>query len=160
MKFFLDTEFIESGPHKPLQLISIGIVAGSEELYLVSSEFKEEDCSRWVKENVLPNLGTEVRYSLSEIETKLLQFITHEQAMSESKLEFWGYYADYDWVVFCQIFGTMVDLPEFFPMYCHDLKQLCDSIGNPQLPKLESKEHNALTDANWNKLAWEFLNGA
>ena len=24
-KFFLDTEFIESGPNKPIQLISIGI---------------------------------------------------------------------------------------------------------------------------------------
>lgn len=40
--------------------------------------------------------------------------------------EFYGYYSDYDWVVFCWIFGLMIDLPEGFPMYCIDLKQEFD----------------------------------
>lgn len=40
--------------------------------------------------------------------------------------EFYAYYADYDWVVFCSLFGTMMDLPKGFPMYCKDLKQLFD----------------------------------
>jgi hypothetical protein len=40
--------------------------------------------------------------------------------------EFYAYYADYDWVVFCQLFGTMMDLPKGFPMYCIDLKQTLD----------------------------------
>ena len=43
------------------------------------------------------------------------------------KPEFYAYYADYDWVVFCWLFGRMVDLPEGFPMYCIDLKQELDS---------------------------------
>jgi hypothetical protein len=73
------------------------------------------------------------------------------------KPEFWGYYADYDWVVFCQLFGTMIDLPKRFPMYCRDIKQWCDSLGNPKLPKQESTEHNALEDARWNAKAWGFL---
>lgn len=73
------------------------------------------------------------------------------------KPEFWAYYADYDWVVFCQLFGTMMDLPQGFPMYCKDIKQLCDDLGNPELPKQEYGEHNALADAKWNKQAWEFL---
>lgn len=71
--------------------------------------------------------------------------------------EFWGYYADYDWVVFCQLFGKMIDLPSGFPMYCKDIKQLCDELGNPDLPKQENGEHNALFDARWNKKAYEFL---
>lgn len=70
--------------------------------------------------------------------------------------EFWGYYSSYDWVAFCQIFGKMIDLPTGFPMYCRDIKQLCDDKGNPQLPKTEN-EHNALADARWNKKAYEFL---
>jgi hypothetical protein len=39
---------------------------------------------------------------------------------------FYGYYADYDWVVFCWLFGTMMQLPNGFPMFCKDLKQMLD----------------------------------
>jgi hypothetical protein len=76
---------------------------------------------------------------------------------NKAEPEFWAYYADYDWVVFCQLFGTMMDLPEGFPMYCRDVKQECDRLGNPELPKQGKGEHNALADARWNKLAWEHL---
>lgn len=72
------------------------------------------------------------------------------------EVEIWGYYADYDWVVFCQLFGRMIDLPDGFPMYCRDIKQLCDTLGNPELPSQKNK-HNALEDARWNKRALEFL---
>jgi hypothetical protein len=44
----------------------------------------------------------------------------------EYEPEFYAYYADYDWVVFCSLFGTMMDLPKGFPMYCRDLKQMLD----------------------------------
>lgn len=71
--------------------------------------------------------------------------------------EFWGYYSSYDWAVFAQIFGTMMDLPKDFPMYCQDIKQWCDQLGNPKLPEQGKGEHNALADARWNKKAWEFL---
>ena len=40
--------------------------------------------------------------------------------------KFYGYYSDYDWVVFCWLFGRMIDLPKGFPMYCIDLKQELD----------------------------------
>lgn len=41
---------------------------------------------------------------------------------------FYGYYCDYDWVVFCWLFGKMIDLPKGFPMYCKDLKQELDKV--------------------------------
>lgn len=41
-------------------------------------------------------------------------------------IEFYAYYADYDWVLFCSLFGRMIDLPKGFPMYCRDLKQMLD----------------------------------
>jgi hypothetical protein len=41
-------------------------------------------------------------------------------------VEFYGYYADYDWVAFCWLFGKMIDLPKGFPTYCVDLKQILD----------------------------------
>ena len=86
---------------------------------------------------------------------------------------FYAYFANYDWVVFCQLFGTMNDLPSGFPMYCTDLKQILDNIEfecsnnlemwgkelkqHPHYPKQEN-EHNALDDAKWNKKLHNFLN--
>lgn len=158
MKFFLDTEFIERGPKYPVTLISIGIVdERGGTFYAVSSDFRDEDCSQWVKENVLPHLGNTPRLPLSDIAILVREWV--DVQAEGSKPEFWGYYADYDWVVTAQMFGTMMDLPKGWPMYCRDLKQLCDSKGNPKLPDQTSTEHNALDDALWNKVAYEFLEG-
>lgn len=51
----------------------------------------------------------------------------------------------------------MADLPKGFPMYCQDLKQWCDQLGNPELPKQASTEHNALHDALWIRDNYNFL---
>lgn len=45
--------------------------------------------------------------------------------------KFYGYYSDYDWVVFCWLFGKMINLPKGFPMYCIDLKQILDEKAEP-----------------------------
>lgn len=101
--------------------------------------------------------------------------------------EFYGYYADYDWVLFCSLYGRMIDLPKGFPMYCKDLKQMVDdkadhvlhfgvgthSQGNKWYPynmqeaikwvkdhplyPKQKDEHNALADAKWNKELFDFL---
>lgn len=100
--------------------------------------------------------------------------------------EFYGYYADYDWVLFCSLFGRMIDLPKGFPMYCKDLKQMLDEKvdkstlayygtdleGSGAGKNLEGKlklikahidypkqtnEHNALDDAKWNFELYKFI---
>ena len=94
------------------------------------------------------------------------------------KPKFYGYYSDYDWVVFCWLFGKMIDLPKGFPMYCIDLQQESDRIYNLKkeeyikrggknfinklsnhldYPK-QTNEHNALADAKWNFELYKFLN--
>jgi len=152
MKYFLDTEFSERGAKFPVQLISIGIVAeDGREFYAVSANFDEDACNDWVKTNVLPHVYDDFPMSLWTIAESVKAFI------GDDKPEFWGYYADYDWVVFCQMFGSMIDLPKGWPKYCRDIKQLRDDLGNPALPKQSSTEHNALNDAKWNKIAYEFL---
>lgn len=157
MRFFLDTEFIESGPQKPIQLVSIGIVAeDGREYYAISREFHEADASPWVRQNVLAQLEPEKRVArkfLSLIAREIQEFVRPES----ERPEFWADFCAYDWVVFCQIFGTMMDLPAGFPMYCHEIRQLWEDRGRPILPAQSSAEHNALNDARWNKLAWEFL---
>lgn len=86
----------------------------------------------------------------------------------QKNTEFYAYYADYDWVVFCSLFGRMIDLPKGFPMYCRDLKQTmdekCKEISETPdtikelngFPKQEN-EHSAIDDARWNKKLYEFL---
>ena len=173
MKFWFDTEFIEDG--NTIDLISIGMVSqDGREYYAISKEFDASKASTWVINHVLKHLppvevigmpingivyGNELVCSYppeyrtrEEIKNDILKFVS-----GGDQPEFWAYYADYDWVVLCQLFGRMIDLPKGWPRYCRDIKQLCDSLGNPKLPKPEGTEHHALDDARWVKQAHAFL---
>jgi len=97
--------------------------------------------------------------------TSELQDAKVNKDYNKYKPEFYAYYADYDWVVFCQLFGTMMDLPKGFPMYCKDLKQTLDEeiynhdwnlLQDSRYPK-QTNEHNALTDAKWNYELYKFI---
>lgn len=151
MKIWFDTEFIEDG--KTIDLISIGLVRDDHAtLYFENSECDYSRASPWVRENVLAHLGgATVQASRESIARNIVEFVGE-------KPEFWAYYADYDWVALCQLYGTMMDLPKGWPMYCRDVKQLCDDLGNPKLIKqTDGPEHHALADAVWTKAAWKFL---
>lgn len=152
MRYWFDTEFYENG--QTIALISIGIVAEDGREFYAETSGAETLChsSRWLMMNVRPYLTGNV-LPRSLLVPKIIEF------MGENP-EIWGYYADYDWVVFCQLFGRMIDLPETYPRYCRDVKQLADSMGNPPLPQQETPPHNALNDARWTKQAWEFLTNA
>lgn len=163
MRYWFDTEFIDDG--KTIDLISIGIVAeDGRELYLLNYDCDHSKASDWVKENVLVNLPEKSpdNYAYAnEIHGKYKGQIALQQSIIKfcnpklhGKPEFWAYYADYDWVVFCQLFGTMMDLPDGFPMYCLDLKQ---EMGDIEVPKQTVGEHNALEDARWVKTTWKYI---
>lgn len=151
MKFWFDTEFVE----RPctIDLISIGIVAeDGRTFYAESSEVDWTQASLWVLDNVRPLLkGGEFLMTRQEIGYRVRQFVGDEAP------EFWGYFADYDWVVFCWLFGTMMALPDGWPMFCRDIIQWCHDLGGPRLPPHFGAAHNALDDALWTKDCWEFL---
>jgi hypothetical protein len=161
IKFFIDAEFIEDG--KTIDLISLALVCETgETFYAISNEFDPANANDWVKENVIAKLESpmdrpELWMSRAQLRLKMCQFILDN--IGDNKPEFWGYYADYDWVVLCQLFGTMMQLPEHFPKYCRDIKQLCDFLGNPELPKQADGDHNALADAKWHWEAYRWLEG-
>ena len=165
MRYWLDTEFIDDG--KTIDLISISIIAEDEqEYYAISNEFDPLKAGDWVTQKVLPKLPPRkeiVWKPRSQIRDEIVKFVfknaygQSDATQDINKPEFWAYYAASDWVCFYQLFGRMIDLPSGFPMYCNDIKQECDRLGNPQLPKQQDGEHNALEDARWNKKAWEFL---
>lgn len=204
MKYFLDTEFIE-GFHKPLfgkrrhfiDLISIGIVReDGKTFYAISSEYDYNKADKWVKDNVILPMYIDTVHGDERNRLDVHNFHKHrglplvvirEQVLyffgcyrdtlfwRSPPLEVYAYYADYDWVVLCSLFGRMIDLPKGFPMYCRDLKQTFDgkisqseirSIGyDKAVQRLKEKKgypqgdnaHNALDDARWNKKLYEFL---
>jgi hypothetical protein len=188
MRYYLDTEFIEDG--STVDLVSIGVVSeDGREYYAQSAEFDHHKADEWVKEHVLKQLvmcphgepgqkGIAGLYradkayhkkyghckfdtcpwrTREQIKQDILAFMDSEQ---HGTPEIWGYYSAYDHIAFCQLFGKMIDLPDGYPMYTHDLIQWADMLGNPQLPLQEDSEHNALADARWNKTVWEFLQEA
>jgi len=173
MKYYIDTEFIEAPNF--IELISIGIKCeDGRTFYAESISFNERKACNWVKENVISKLkwygnpkstmrrgitryhkqekSTEVFGDNRLIADAIREFINN----GNGPPEFWGYYADYDWVVFCWLFGSMMTLPETWPKYCKDLKQLLDDLEVPLLPAPEG-EHNALVDAIWNEELHKYL---
>lgn len=184
MKYYFDTEFIE-GFRKPLfgrkthfiELISIGIVCEDGRTYsAISKEYNYKEANSWVREHVIaplyqetvPNVEAEIfsvrdfhkhfGKSLHTIAEEIVDFVSGGVIVLPAEThEFYAYYADYDWVLLCSLFGRMVDLPKGFPMYCKDLKQTIDD--NKWITKVwvganvskNEKEHDALADAMWVK---------
>lgn len=152
MRIFFDTEFIEDD--KTIDPISIGLVReDGQEYYAEFIECDRSKASQWVRENVFPHLinDDDCLGLKSTIADNIVTFVG-------DKPEFWAYCADYDWVLLCQLYGTMMDLPNGWPMFCMDIMQLWASIGHyPELPKQASQVHNALADARWNAECWRFL---
>lgn len=201
-KYFIDTEFIEGfwdavfwRKRHFIDLISIGIVAEDGRTYsAISNEYNYADADKWVQDNVIIPLYIDTvhgdsrnRYntktfhktfgrSNKTIATEIYRFL-----MADANPEFYAYYADYDWVLFCSLYGRMIDLPETYPMYCKDLKQMLDDKAEKMSGALmglnnndfkekinkikefdnypkQTSEHNALADAKWNYELYKFLN--
>lgn len=190
-----------------IDLISIGIVREDGGSYhAISSEYDYNSADQWVRENVIAPLYQQFVHGdarnrlavhnfhkvlgapLSVIKEQVLDYFGcwRDGLFWRAPLippEIYGYYADYDWVLFCSLFGRMIDLPKGFPMYCRDLKQMMDETANKINPALwgkpdattlkqkidllkshsgypkQSNAHNALEDAKWNKRLLEYLNG-
>ena len=191
-KYFIDTEFHEhtipsdhiSGSFgcviPTIDLISIGIVdtTGREFYELHEFDVRAAWENKWLHENVLKSIFDDLTkgsdlfeflikdfiYIISKkalttniLKNKIIEFIA-----DDPKPEFYGYYCDYDWVVFCWLFGRMIDLPTHFPKYCIDLKQMMDEAGLDKEWKRENcpgpeNEHNALADARWNLQLYEAI---
>jgi 3' exoribonuclease, RNase T-like len=140
------------------------------------------------KSNItIANEISEFIYGISEDNLTLLSPLElaqkYEHRDELKKPIFYGYYSAYDWVVFCQLHGIMMDLPKGYPFYCIDLKQILDEteqklkdengyvqqIAEPLIalhpsikdfgtyPKKQVVEHHALYDARWIKELHGFL---
>jgi hypothetical protein len=148
MNYFLDTEFEENG--ETIMPISLALITENDrELYLeFDFDWNRARKNSFVKQNILPYVGREPEVSRYEARMEILRFVGDDPSPV-----FWAYYADYDWVLLCQLFGRMIDLPDPFPKCCLDLQQWYVQLGKPEnaKPQKPREEHNALADAYWNR---------
>lgn len=145
MRIWFDTEFIEDG--KTIDLLSIGLVReDGAEYYAEPAETDRSRAGDWVRANVLPHLTGPVK-PRAQIAAELIAF-------AGDRPELWAYYADYDWVALCQLYGTMLDLPKGWPMFCLDVKQVAHLKGIDKITVPQVREHSAIHDARWTREAW------
>jgi hypothetical protein len=148
MRIWFDTEFIDTG--REIHLLSIGLVRDDDRTYYAEpSDAPKHLACEWVQKNVLPHLRGPVK-PREQIKNEIVAFCGE-------KPQFWAYFASYDWVLMCQLFGRMLDVPADWPNFVLDVQQLRVELGAIMLPKQTGTEHNALDDAIWTREAWHYL---
>lgn len=165
--YVFDTEFHDrTYPSQP-DLLSIGIVSydKSRSYYAVvkDAEWDSIPSDHWLRQNVVPHLADPRRYdnpgyipwrTRHEIRRDLISFFGDETP------EFWGYFADWDWLLLIHLFGPMIGgPPPNFPMLCMDVEQLRRDLhlSRDVRPEQTTTEHNALNDAMWTRDYLEVL---
>ncbi len=179
MKLFLDTEF--TGLHQATTLISIALYADENNyFYAELNDYDKGQVTPWIEENVISKLEFNDIIGAVEISGTCIK-IKANKATIALRLSFWlkqfdtvEIWADvlaYDWVLFCDLFGGALGIPEnifYAPFdlatafrlkgliephskYEQDVKRL-DFIGLKS-----SKQHHALEDAKVDKLCFEKL---
>jgi hypothetical protein len=156
-RFFFDCEFIEDGT--TIELVSLGAVAESgEEFYAISTQFDPDRAIPWVRKNVLdklPSPSDPAWRSRERLRDDLLDFLTSTAA--GERIELWAWYAAYDHVALCQLWGDMRSLPRVLPRFTRDLRQRWEDLGEPLLPAATRDAHDALADARHNLERWRVL---
>lgn len=166
--YFYDFEFEENG--ETIVPISLGMVSEDErELYLINEDYMMDyqrgyiKPKEWLVENVLDHITAEdvSKHGIPrKYWGKIVQdFISNNgRYKSRKEIQLWAYYAAYDHVALAQLWGPMIDLPTPIPMFTHELMQLMEDTSTVINFKPD-QEHNALSDAKWNKIVWESCQG-
>lgn len=158
--YFLDTEFVEDG--HTIMPISLALVRGdhsdsSPHFLYIEFDFDQQksEAHPFVRKHVLPHLRNDDRVNRDEARRQIEAFLAGDESP-----QFWAYYGDYDWVLFCQLWGTMADFPDHFPQLCFDLEQeyrltaMPHGIEKPPRPLLA---HDALADAIWTRELYQTI---
>lgn len=148
MLIFLDTEF--TNLTQPT-LISIGLVADSgEELYLESSEFCHADCSQFVREVVLPQLGktADATVDRSELKRRILSWL--EQFFDRDRVKV-VYDYDGDWILLRDVVDG--EIPEWMG-HENIWRDVSDLLVERFFMETGLTDHHALNDAKANRYAY------
>jgi len=149
-KVFFDTEF--TGLHKKTSLISIGLIAETgETFYAETTDYDPLQLNDWLRENVIKNLGGADRIGTKQQVVIALRYWLEQF----DQIEIWSDVLAYDWVLFCDLFGSAFDIPGNIYYIPFDLatlfkvKGIDPDVNREQYAELQSgsNKHNALWDA-------------
>lgn len=185
MNLFFDCEF--TGLRKNTTLVSIGIVAeNSQKFYAEFSDYDENQCDNWLKENVLNhtilggNDALAKRLGEDNDTTVILgckadiQYELGEWLKQFNDVQFVSDVCHYDMVLLIDIFGSAFDLPKNVAAVCLDINQEIakhynvsakeafdmsreEIVGNLCGIIPKGEKHNSLYDAEIIKLIYENL---
>lgn len=161
-KIFFDMEF--TGLRQDTTPISIGLVSeNGDSFYGVFTDYDKTQVDDWIQANVLDNLFTPSQPSVAGYigtVTKYLKLWLQKQG----PCEMWSDCLAYDWVLFCELFGGAIRLPEAIYYIPFDISTYLHMQGvDPDVNRkeysgcTELEEHNALGDAYMIKACYEKL---
>jgi len=159
MRYFLDTEFLDTDGST--QLISLGMVsAAGQEFYAISSDYDTAAAAAdpWLSENVLPHLcapGAPAPMPNSQIAEALTAWCS---GLDDGRTpEVWAWNGAYDFYLLAKLYGRLVNIPALVPRRFFDLKQWARSLGNVSVPAQAAGEHDALCDARHDRATFAWL---
>lgn len=181
MKCYFDTEF--TGLHQNTTLISIGMIADDNRTFY--GEFTDYDKSQvdeWIADNVISHLELDetnenpYEYDFGNVtdwrikgDTKTIR---HAMEMwfnfYNTKIEMWSDCLAYDWMLFCQLWGGALKVPEKIFYIPFDLCTLLKLSGvDPDVNREDfarsyfkddyNSKHHALHDARIIKAICDML---
>lgn len=181
-KIFFDCEF--TGLHQNTTLISIGLVADcGKTFYAEFNDYDKNQIDEWIEKNIInklkfndrsvvynsPTVMTNVglKKDTLGVRTQLNRWL----AQFEEMIEMWSDCLAYDWVLFCQLWGHALKVPEDIYYIPFDICTLFkikgidpdvnreDFVGNIAWLAGEEEKHNSLWDALIIKACYEKLIG-
>ena len=171
----MDTEF--TGLHKNTTLISIGLVSEcGKTFYSEFTDFDKTQVDSWIQQNVIDNLilsipdgvltfqatHTPDDFTVKGDKRVIVRFL-HAWLSQFDKIQIISDVLAYDWVLFCDIFGSTFDIPKNVSYLPLDLatmfymKGIDPDINRQEFCGLKNTQHNALDDAKVIKVCFEKL---
>ena len=177
----MDTEF--TGLHQRTTLISMALyVDDSTYFYAEFNDYSAKQVTPWIQENVISKLQINQVYTFVKDGEKVTMKGNKSQIKKSLKVwlmqfdavEIWADVLAYDWVLFCNLFGGALKIPENIFYAPFDIATLFRSkaliVPNGKYNgdisrftyasvKVDGKQHNALEDAKVSKICYEKLMG-
>lgn len=169
-KIYFDTEF--TGLHQNTTLISIGLVSEcNKTFYAELYDYDQSQIDDWLKENVISKLRlkhknvvirenrlddgtfekTEILTNMKDLKNHLSNWLNQFE-----EIEIWSDCLSYDWVLFNEIFGGAMKIPQnilYIPFdICTQFKlvNVDPDISREEFSEVashEAEKHNSLWDA-------------
>ena len=146
MKIFFDSEF--TGLHQKTTLISIGLVTedlkdrdGSiyqNTFYAEFTDYDKNQIDDWLTENVLnnlilkrkiPNSISADNFTIKSDKITIRNYLSEWLNSFKTNIEIWSDCLAYDWILFCELFGGAMNIPEcvsYIPMDICTLMKIKD----------------------------------